>query len=121
MTTQYIETYNAGYTTDSGSKLFFGAWRKTSGGTDTVVGTYQFNFSIRTIIPGYFDTTTTTTGTLTYNADHTWSSSITTETTGQPSQTQTDSGTWSDSDPITFVSFNGNYYLHQDDGYYTRE
>lgn len=125
MTTRMIETYNAGYTTHTGSRFFTQSWHKTSGGTSSIVGTYQSNFTVRVIISmdgtTYGDSTTTSSSTVTYNANNTFTLSTTITMTGQPPQESTTDGTWNAGD-LSFVSYGGRYYLYGDGGgYYTRQ
>lgn len=129
-TITFTETHNAGYTLDEGASLFLQGWERTSGSGTTIVGTWEF--SSRTDVTTQLyegtspNTSTEVTGSITFSEDGTWSSTVTTSSTGADDQVATDSGTW-DADDLAagsymIVDFNGREFLYAgDEGAYTRQ
>lgn len=124
------ETYNAGYSLDGGANFYPYGYERTAGSGDTIVGTWEFAYRIDTTTDDGSTQTTTyfdMTATNTYASDGTWESSVVTKTDTNPTgTTETDSGTWDESDlsagDYQLVDFGGRTFLHLADmPAYTRQ
>ncbi len=111
-------TYYNCFTVDSGGSvsLYMPGFKKTSGDASSIVGTYEYGMS--TDVMG---TVTSTTVTMTYSSDGTYS--VTTSVTGQPDQTAT--GTWDTSantvSGYSFAAINGGLYMYVPGSGYLKE
>lgn len=129
-----VETYGSGYTLDSGSKLFLYSWEKTSGGTDTIVGTYNYDYTVQTVMQTWngsgwdtsSDATVSASAEITYNSDNSWSSSVvtsispdngTTDPGDMYPMTVNNSGTWDEASTAAycFVSYDSRSFLYTGD------
>lgn len=104
-----VENYSSAFTTDSGQYLFLYSWRQSSGTSAAITGSYTAGFSTITYLNGVEQSSSSTTMTITYNADGTWTSS--TDVDGSVSN---NSGNWDTTSAaaIQFVNFSGERFLY---------